>query len=414
VTVRKLGTLVAALAVLASQPALPGRQARADVPPTITIDLAPLTFGDGLTVTGSTTCATPTELDLVATVTQGANRATSASTAASLVRCGPTATAWATIVQASYPAPLEAGAATVEIELDLPGTSIVVGSEAAPVTLRLPEDARFYVAMGDSLATSYLATPGQGYVDGIYRSLRERWPGLVLVNLGCGGTTTQAFVDGDPPAPGACYPTPTSQLDAARTFLSAHRDQVVLTTIDVGGDDLGDCGADVTCIEQALAAVQTNLGTILPAVRSASGGAPLFGMNYYNPDAVLFLDPTQVTLYEASLELAPRFGQVLAATYAGAGVPMADVAAAFSTYDTTPVFDTLLGRELPTSVSVACAWLSVDCREPVVIPNEHANDAGYAVIAEAFLSLIGPVAPLPPAPPAAPPAPVTAPVAFTG
>jgi len=62
----------------------------------------------------------------------------------------------------------------------------------------------------------------------------------------------------------------------------------------------------------------------------------------------------------------------------------------FTAFDTTDVTDTLnvpgIGT-LPKDVALICRW-TWECAPPPVGPNEHANAAGYGVIAAAFLSTL--------------------------
>ena len=74
--------------------------------------------------------------------------------------------------------------------------------------------------------------------------------------------------------------------------------------------------------------------------------------------------------------------------YADAGIPVADVEAAFEIED----WDTLVpiaGRgEVPRNLAILCerTWL---CHEPPLGPDRHANVLGYRVMAEAFARELG-------------------------
>src|SRR2546423_6867499 len=110
------------------------------------------------------------------------------------------------------------------------------------------EERTQYLALGDSLAFGYQPTRvfDQGYVNQLYASLHAKQPALALTNLGCPGETSRSLVAG-----GKCpYPGGGSQLEAALTFLRAHRPQVRLVTIANGGNDLHGAGSPATAIHQ--------------------------------------------------------------------------------------------------------------------------------------------------------------------
>ena len=104
-------------------------------------------------------------------------------------------------------------------------------------------------------------------------------------------------------------------------------------------------------------------------------------MNYYNPFlASWFQDPN---LAQASTNLQIAFNTLLATIYGVPtfGVLVADVATAFSSYDTTPF------GGIPLNVLTVCqlTWMG---EPPPIGPNIHANPDGYAGIAGAFLPLL--------------------------
>ena len=68
--------------------------------------------------------------------------------------------------------------------------------------------------------------------------------------------------------------------------------------------------------------------------------------------------------------------------YKKAGMRVADVFAAFQTSD----FDDH-GKTLPRNVTLLCQW-TWECAAPPRGPNQHANQAGYQVIAHAFLRAV--------------------------
>jgi len=94
--------------------------------------------------------------------------------------------------------------------------------------------AMYYVALGDSLASGcasgdfqsffghYYGCGGRGYDDQLAESVYHEFPSLRVVNLSCGGETTDSFIS-EPRAD--CYsqhPPGVPQLDDAVGFLEAH------------------------------------------------------------------------------------------------------------------------------------------------------------------------------------------------
>ncbi len=84
----------------------------------------------------------------------------------------------------------------------------------------------------------------------------------------------------------------------------------------------------------------------------------------------------------------PQYNDMLAGAYTAAGARVADVFAAFRTSDfghQTTVADV---GTVPRNVALICQW-TWQCASPPRGPNQHANQAGYAVIARTFLSAAG-------------------------
>jgi lysophospholipase L1-like esterase len=139
------------------------------------------------------------------------------------------------------------------------------GSGAKPIP------ASYYLALGDSLAQGVQPnTMGtsvetqQGYPDQVYAALHRSHPGLRLVKLGCPGETTSTMIDG-----GICRYPGGSQLAAAIAFLRAHRGHVLLVTVDIGANDLEDCGSQpdlikiISCFVTDVPGAVSHLATIM-------------------------------------------------------------------------------------------------------------------------------------------------------
>jgi lysophospholipase L1-like esterase len=264
----------------------------------------------------------------------------------------------------------------------------------------------YYLSLGDSLsvgdqpnAQGVTLPTDQGYADQLYTALQRTDRDLRLVKLGCPGETAATLVNG-----GICgyagdrrYSLTAdagTQLSAALAFLHAHRGRVPLITLDIGANDLNPCialgsiPAIAACIPPVLSAIGQNLGTTLAALRAADPHAMIIGMSYYDPELAEWLTGSAGEAFaQGSIALATALNQVLSAVYQQARVPVADV---FSAFDTTDMTDTVnvpgIGT-LPEDVALICQW-TWECAAPPVGPNEHANEAGYGVIAATFFATL--------------------------
>jgi lysophospholipase L1-like esterase len=275
--------------------------------------------------------------------------------------------------------------------------ALVTGCSAAPATAaharhRHPP-VSYYLSLGDSLSQGVQPnTSGNsietryGYANQLYTALHKRVPGLRLVELGCPGETTSSMIHG-----GLCSYRDGSQLAAAVAFLHTHRGHVSLVTVDIGANDPNSClsRAGLTemmpCAGKAVLATTANLTRIMTTVHGAAGHARIIGMNYYLPELAEwrngFLGETLARVAELA---AAGYNNVLTRVYRDFGIRVADVFGAFHTNDfsddvTVPGY----GR-LPRKVAAICQW-TWQCAAPPRGPNQHANQAGYAVIARAFL-----------------------------
>jgi len=267
---------------------------------------------------------------------------------------------------------------------------------SAPASAK-PAPAVYYLALGDSLsrgvqpdAAGVSVETAQGYPDLVYAQLRRTRPALRLVQLGCPGETTETMMHG-----GICRYPGGSQLAAAVTFLRAHRGHVLLVTIDIGANDPEDCGGQpglaklASCIGQ-IPAIATRLVTILGRLRATAGPAVrIVGMSYYLPDLAQWRDGTLGhAVAWVSERLAVAFTGLLDQAYAQAGAGVANVFGAFDTTDFGhPVTVPGVGS-VPRNVARICEW-TWECAPPPRGPNQHANPAGYRVIANAFLEVTG-------------------------
>lgn len=261
-------------------------------------------------------------------------------------------------------------------------------AEAAPAP-----DATYYLALGDSLsqgvqpnAAGVSVETSDGYPDQVYAVLHRTHPGLELVKLGCPGETTSTMING-----GICHYQGGSQLAAAAAFLQAHRGRVLLVTLDIGANDPEACGSEpgltqlAKCAVIGIPAAVTRLGTIMNRLTAAAGpGVRIVGMNYYLPALAEWHNglPGQLVARTAE-KLATVYNQLLDRVYASSGARVANVFGAFETSDFSRDNGTA-----PRNVTLLCQWTWA-CAAPPRGPNQHANQAGYQVIARAFLQASG-------------------------
>jgi lysophospholipase L1-like esterase len=267
-----------------------------------------------------------------------------------------------------------------------------VGTAAAAGGSRLDNAKLYYVSVGDSLAAGVqpigdpanLYRTDQGYAERLLAIARERSPKLSLVKLGCPGETTTTMIDG-----GICAYPHGSQLDQAVSFLHAHAKLVAFVTIDIGANDF-PC-QEARCFPAGVAAIQANLPRILAALRGAVGGdVPIVGMTLYNPFLAAWLLGPEGQAYAqyTATDLMGPLNALLRGTFEASGAGVADVEGAFSSYDfTTPVNLPGAGT-VPLNVARICMWTWV-CAPPPLGPDNHANAAGYRVIARAFAARLG-------------------------
>jgi lysophospholipase L1-like esterase len=251
----------------------------------------------------------------------------------------------------------------------------------------------YYLALGDSLAVGVQPDAAgtsvetrSGYADQLYAALRRSHPGLRLVKLGCPGETTATMING-----GLCAYSGGSQLAAAASFLHAHRARVSLVTIDIGANDADGCISQLSfsritgCIRKSIPQATTNLTTIMKRLRQADPHGRIIAMSYYLPSLAQWRNGLAGhTVARVSVLAMEGYNTLLTRVYQGFGVRVADVFGAFHSTDfgqqvTVPGFGTL-----PRNVAAICQW-TWECAAPPRGPDVHANQAGYQVIAHAFL-----------------------------
>jgi len=252
----------------------------------------------------------------------------------------------------------------------------------------------YYLSLGDSLAVGLQPGPGgsdnptaQGYPDLLERKLHTRIPGLRLVKLGCSGETTSTMIYG-----GRCGYPAGSQLAQAVRFLRSHHGKVALVTIDIGANDPNSCvlhqpvSRMFSCLPARINQTERNIVKIMARLRAAAGRHVLIvGMTYYVPELGLWArSPTGREVALLTEGLAAGVNHLLVVRYHRFGARVADVFGAFKSADFSGMSRNRHNpRFMPPSVRAVCSltWM---CAARPRGPNEHANTAGYRVIARAF------------------------------
>jgi hypothetical protein len=217
-------------------------------------------------------------------------------------------------------------------------------------------------------------------------------PGLRLIDMSCSGETTESMVKNSTCAPGG------SQYDNAVSFVSAHRGQVALITISIGGNDVVPCMSQpgaATCFSNGLSKMRANVSAIVAGLRSAAGPhVPIVGMNVYDPLLGDWLDPASGrSLAIAAVAGVGLLSKTMGQAYAAESAPVADVQGAFHSMDLTHFVRSPWGR-VPVAVASACTLLDIVCHQGSLIGfGDDPNNAGAVVIARAFEKAIGRLAP---------------------
>jgi lysophospholipase L1-like esterase len=280
----------------------------------------------------------------------------------------------------------------------------------SPVHAKPDKLPQYYVSLGDSLAAGYQPDKKTGdghvsddaYTDQIYQRIKGHIKNLEHEKLGCPGETSAGLIGDAPSFCTAYYEEKygeSNQLDAAVAFLTdeANADKIAFITINIGANDISQCGTDPYCVANALnpeltTSIPQNLNTALAALQAAAPGVPIIGLNYYNPNLYYWLVPYHNGMEgwqwaELTNDIVLGLDQALKATYGldipsvRVPVPVADITAAFDTEDFT------LEGGVPHNVKVICrlTWMCDDVTEQ---PDIHPNKNGYKVIARTVEQLM--------------------------
>jgi lysophospholipase L1-like esterase len=156
----------------------------------------------------------------------------------------------------------------------------------------------YELTLGDSYAIGY--QPGIGGTPGYTGYLAGKL-GLQPENVGCGGATTTSLLHtagcSDPASQHAVAYLGITQEAAALNFIAAHRGQVKLVTVSIGGNDFDSCST-AACVKAAMPTMGKNVralvGSLNTALAKASDtNAKIIGLTYPDVDLGLFVYPTQ-------------------------------------------------------------------------------------------------------------------------
>ncbi len=207
---------------------------------------------------------------------------------------------------------------------------------------------------------------------------------LDLTEIGCPGETSVTMVGLED----HCYRMPTTQMSIALNYLAQRRDEVGVVTIDIGFNDLRPCisqpEVNMVCARKALDDVRENMPEVLAKLKSAAGPRVHFvGLTYADPFLAYYLKGAAGRLDAAqTLVEMTRLNTILVAAYVRAGMDHDDLPVVVKSADTSPVKLTA-DVVVPKDVQEICAttWM---CRVSPWGPDDHPNDAGYRVIAQAI------------------------------
>lgn len=278
-------------------------------------------------------------------------------------------------------------------------TAVVLTSFAGggtPTASAGPVVDAYYVSLGDSLAVGY--QPGQGetrsgYVDDLWRTVRETMPNLAKRKFGCAGETSESLFSG---VGSPCEYAEGSQLAAAVAFITSHPGQVPFVTIDIGSNDVVNACLDFDtavlnrqCVEELMPALRDRVTQIVDALRDAAGpDVPILGMTYHNPFLGLWVLPHGHRLARNAQRGWTVFDAALTEAFEEAGAVVADVGATFQVENFEGTA-TWRGEEVPRNVALACRWTWFCSEEAFGDP--HPNDVGYRKIANTLHRVLEPL-----------------------
>ena len=253
----------------------------------------------------------------------------------------------------------------------------------------------YYVSLGDSYAAGYqrfsetsARTTRDGFAYQLVGKARKRGYQLKLVNFGCGGETSTSILERKKKCgglgPGGVNYAGRTQAAAAVKFLRAHKGQVKLITVSIGGNDVTSCAkqADpVACVGPAMEKVKANGKLLLKRLRKATGKKTrIVGITY--PDVILGSwvgeNPNQDLAKLSVAAFQSLLNPALKEMYESVGGTFVDVTRATGAYTPLEQTTTLAPYgEIPVAVAEICK-LTAYCAYRDI----HPNATGYGIIAD--------------------------------
>ena len=271
-----------------------------------------------------------------------------------------------------------------------------------PATAGATPKREFYVSLGDSYATGFqpsLVNQATGTRNGFPYQVpglaKRRGYRFELVNFGCGGETTTSLLERTArcagPGPGGRDYSGRTQLAAAERFLRAHRGEVGLVTVSIGGNDVIACvraAEPIPCVATAVEQLEKNVTEIAARLRAAAGQkVRIVGTTYPSVILGLWVGPgTNQDLARLSiLALEQLINPALERAYESAGGTFVDVTAASGAYipleqttDRLRAYGTIpLAVAKVCEYTYYCEWRDI-----------HARTSGYRLIAKLIVATL--------------------------
>lgn len=252
----------------------------------------------------------------------------------------------------------------------------------------------FYLAVGASTSLGFQPTgipahnghrTDTGYANDVVTMAATKGIALALRQVGCPGEQAQTMLSsGD-----ACYKLPARQLTAAEQFLLENKSADGLVTIDLGFNNIRLCLwpaiVDVACAQHGISQVVQSMPAVVHGLQEAAGPHVHFvGVLYADPFLTHDFDgPSGVVQANVSITLVESLNAALSTVYTAAHIPMANVPGAFQLGNQTPTTIAKRGT-VPTNLAKICdyTWM---CSAHPWGPDDHPNNAGYLVIANAIM-----------------------------
>jgi lysophospholipase L1-like esterase len=274
-------------------------------------------------------------------------------------------------------------------------TATVVGVTASSAALKKGATI-YYLDVGASVSVGVQPTPqapkgqptNEGYGNKLVTLEVAKGVSIHLTKIGCPGESTFTLISGNNP----CYRSVDNQLSDAEAYLRVHHLRDVLVTIDLGFNNVVQCmrfsTIDQTCVNHRFTQLQRQLPMILKSLTQAAGpNVTLIGVGHYDPFLACAIHSAKYARFaQASAVVIARLNTVIQKDYRSFAIPMADVAGAFKTNNTSLVNYSKLGA-IATNVAQICSWTWM-CAPSPYGPNLHPNDRGYMAIARAILAVM--------------------------